>query len=62
MFRRSALTLAALLATTVLAAAPAAAASAPKPHDLTPREQAALKVAEKLLTRVLGGVVNLGGS
>ncbi|MGP3987137.1 hypothetical protein [Streptomyces sp. 3N207] len=62
MFRRSALALAALLAATVFAAAPAAAASAPEPHDLTPREHMALKATEKILGTVLGGVVNLGGS
>ncbi|MGP3977686.1 hypothetical protein ACTWQF_27460 [Streptomyces sp. 8N114] len=62
MSRRPALALATLLAATVLAAAPAAAASAPKPHDLTPREHAAVKITEKILGTVLGGVVNLGGS
>ncbi|MEW2219717.1 hypothetical protein AB0939_10480 [Streptomyces sp. NPDC006990] len=65
MFRRSVLALATLLATTVLAVAPAAAAaeaSVPQTDELTPPEQAALKVAEKALGTLLGGVVSLGGN
>ncbi|MEU3191764.1 hypothetical protein ABZ686_14245 [Streptomyces sp. NPDC006992] len=65
MFRRSVLALATLLATTVLAVAPAAAAAeapVPKTDELTPREQAALKAAEKALGTLLGGAVSLGGN
>ncbi|MBE9499975.1 hypothetical protein IHE61_23205 [Streptomyces sp. GKU 257-1] len=66
MFRRSVLALATVLATTVLAVAPAAAAAAeapvPQTDELSPREQAALGVAEKALGTLLGGVVSLGGN
>ncbi|MGI5347128.1 hypothetical protein ACQEU8_02905 [Streptomyces sp. CA-250714] len=62
MFRRIALTLVTLLAATALAAAPAAAATNPQSDELTPREQEAVKVAEKLLGKVLGGDITLGGS
>ncbi|MEU7312946.1 hypothetical protein [Streptomyces sp. NPDC007083] len=65
MFRRSVLALATLLATTVLAVAPAAAAAeAPvrQTDELTSRQQAALEVAEKALGTLLGGAVSLGGS
>ncbi|OEU99170.1 hypothetical protein AN217_16660 [Streptomyces qinglanensis] len=65
MFRRSVLALATVLATTVLAVAPAAAAAeapVPQTDELSPREQAALGVAEKALGTLLGGVVSLGGN
>ncbi|MDF4252034.1 hypothetical protein [Streptomyces sp. WMMB303] len=65
MFRRSVLALATLLATTVLAVAPAAAAAeapVPQTDELTSRQQAALGVAEKALGTLLGGAVSLGGS
>ncbi|NSC25252.1 hypothetical protein FM076_30510 [Streptomyces albus subsp. chlorinus] len=61
MFRRPALTLAALFAVTALAA-PAAAADTPggQPTKLTPREQAGLQFASKTLDTVLGGLLGLG--
>ncbi|MFI8849031.1 hypothetical protein [Streptomyces sp. 891-h] len=63
MFRRSAPVLATLVATTALAVAPAAAAEAAEsaPGKVTPGEQVALKVAEQVLGKVLGGAVTLGG-